>query len=117
MPLTTWPLLGAMCGAAGAVVSSKNCRTLGALVPQSPLHGSLGFLPLPPVFFAVLVGFVVVYLVSVDVAKYVFYRTAEPTTHRSLRRGPTHRVHRHAARWSHHRPLPRISERAARRPS
>lgn len=82
---------------------------IGALIPQSPLHDSLGFTPLPLVFFAVLGGFVVTYLASVDVAKWAFYRTAQPTARHPLRRAPAHGVHRHAARWSHHLPLPQLS--------
>ncbi len=81
--------------------------TVGAVIPQSPLDDLLGFAPLPPAFFAVLVGFVIAYLAAVEVAKYFFYKAARPTTDRSLRRGRTHRVNRLASRWSHHRSLPR----------
>ncbi len=80
--------------------------TVGALIPQSPLSDTLGFTPLPAVFFAVLVAFVVSYLACVEVAKYFFYKTALPTTAQPLQRAPAHRVHRLAARWSHHRALP-----------
>jgi P-type Mg2+ transporter len=80
--------------------------SIGALIPQSPLNDTLGFAPLPAAFFAMLVAFVVAYLACVEVAKYFFYKTADPTTAQPLRRGHTHRVHRLAARWSHHRPLP-----------
>ena len=52
--------------------------TVGALIPQSPLNDTLGFAPLPPAFFAVLVAFVIAYLLSVEFAKYVFYKTAAP---------------------------------------
>jgi Mg2+-importing ATPase len=90
--------------------------TVGAAIPQSPLGDGLGFAPLPPEFFAVLVAFVIAYLASVEVAKHFFYATAVPATARPLRRTPAHRVHRLAARWSHHRPLPR-SERPTRSPS
>ena len=37
---------------------------VGALIPQSPLNDTLGFAPLPPAFFAVLVAFVIAYLAS-----------------------------------------------------
>ena len=47
---------------------------IGALIPESPLHGALGFAPLPLAFFAVLVAFVVGYLVCVEVAKYFFFK-------------------------------------------
>ena len=80
--------------------------TVGALIPQSPLNDTLGFAPLPPAFFAVLVAFVIAYLASVEIAKYFFYKTAAPTTAQPLQRRHAHRVHRLAARWSHHRALP-----------
>ena len=79
---------------------------IGALIPQSPLNETLGFAPLPPAFFGVLVAFVIAYLASVEVAKYFFYRSAHPTSTKPLRRDHAHRVNRLAARWSHHRDLP-----------
>ena len=79
---------------------------VGALIPQSPLSHTLGFAPLPPAFFGVLAAFVVAYLVSVEAAKYVFYRSVTPIAEVPLRRGRAHRVNRLAARWSHHGALP-----------
>jgi Mg2+-importing ATPase len=79
---------------------------VGALIPQSPLNDTLGFAPLPPAFFAVLVAFVIAYLTSVEIAKYFFFKTAEPAAAKPLQRRHAHRVHRLAARWSHHAPLP-----------
>jgi Mg2+-importing ATPase len=76
--------------------------TVGVLIPQSPLNDALGFAPLPPTFFAFLAGFVVAYLACVEVAKYFFYRVYATTSVRPLRRRHAHRVHRLAARWSHH---------------
>ncbi len=79
---------------------------VGALIPQSPVNDALGFAPLPPAFFAVLVAFVVTYLLCVEVAKYFFYRVHATTGERPLRRDRSHRIHRLAARWSHHQRLP-----------
>ena len=87
------------------VVSVFAVVVVGALIPQSPLGDPLGFAPLPLTFFAVLVGFVVVYLVCVEIAKYYFFRVHATTTPKRLRRGHRHRIHRVAARWSHHKPL------------
>lgn len=42
----------------------------------------------------------------IAVAKYFFYEVHVVTTKEPLRRSHHHRVHRLAARWSHHRPLP-----------
>jgi Mg2+-importing ATPase len=78
---------------------------VGAAIPQSPLNARLGFAPLPPTFFAVLVAFVVTYLLCVEVAKYFFFKVHAVTTKQPLRRDAAHRVHRVAARWSHHEPL------------
>ncbi len=83
--------------------------TIGAVIPQTPLNDPLGFASLPPTFFAVLVAFVIAYLISTEVAKYFFYKTAVPSAARPLGRPHTHRIHRIAARWSHHQPLPSIN--------
>lgn len=88
------------------LVSVLAVVAVGALIPQSPVNDTLGFAPLPAAFFAVLAGFVVAYLVAVEVAKYFFYETAVTTTTGSLRRGRAHRVQRIASRWSHHQRLP-----------
>jgi Mg2+-importing ATPase len=79
--------------------------TVGALIPQSPLNDTLGFAPLPPGFFAVLVAFVIGYLAAVEIAKYFFYKIASPTSAQPLQRPHAHRVHRIASRWSHHHAL------------
>lgn len=86
--------------------------TIGVLIPQSPLNDTLGFAPLHASFFAVLVAFVIAYLACVEAAKYFFYRANPPTTARSLQRVHAHRIHRLAARWSHHQALP--SSRSSR---
>jgi hypothetical protein len=52
-----------------------------------------------------LVGFVVAYLIAVEVAKYFFFRVHETTRPRPLRRSHAHHIHRIAFRWSHHGPL------------
>ena len=88
------------------LISVLTVVVIGLLIPQSPLNDTLGFAPLPPTFFAVLAAFVVGYLLCVEVAKYFFYKAYEVTMKAPLRRGRRHRVHRLAARWSHHRPLP-----------
>jgi Mg2+-importing ATPase len=80
---------------------------IGIAIPQSPLNTALGFAPLPPEFFAVLVAFVIAYLVCVEIAKYFFFKVQVTTTKTPLRRDRPHRVHRVAARWSHHEPLSR----------
>jgi Mg2+-importing ATPase len=75
---------------------------VGVAITVSPLSRSLGFTPLPWMFFAALVVFTIVYLVLVEVTKSVFY--ADPMhlagqPHRT--RGRVHRIQRRAARFSH----------------
>ena len=80
--------------------------TIGALLPGSPLGPPLGFSTLPLAFFLVLVVFVVAYLASVELGKVIFFKAYTGTIPKPLQRGRPHRVHRIAARWSHHAPLP-----------
>jgi Mg2+-importing ATPase len=73
---------------------------VGVVLTISPLAHTLGFTPLPWQFFVVLAGFVVSYLVLVELAKLMFY--AEPIhlagqLHRT--RGRAHRIRRRAARF------------------
>ena len=79
---------------------------VGALLPQSRLNDTLGFAPLPLTFFAVLCAFVIAYLACAEIAKYFFFKVHVATTPRRLARGHEHRVHRLAARWSHHEAIP-----------
>ena len=44
--------------------------------PRAPVAGALGFVPLPPVFLAVLAVLVVAYLFAVEGVKRWFYRRA-----------------------------------------
>lgn len=79
--------------------------TIGMLIPHSPLATPLGFAPLPPEVLIMLAALAAIYLGCVEFAKRSFHRTSSPTRPRTLHRRHSHRVHRMAARWSHHRPL------------
>jgi P-type Mg2+ transporter len=50
------------------------CATTGALLPFTPLAPWLGFAPLPPLFFGVLLAMVVAYLGLMEAVKRWFYR-------------------------------------------
>jgi Mg2+-importing ATPase len=50
------------------------CAAAGALLPFTPLAPWLGFTPLPPLFFAFLLGMVIAYLALMEVVKRWFYR-------------------------------------------
>ena len=81
--------------------------TVGALIPQSPLNDTLGFAPLPA-------G--VLRRARRLRRRLPGLRSRSPSTSSTrppfppppgpLQRGHAHRVHRLAARWSHHQPLP-----------
>ncbi|MFV8317466.1 magnesium-translocating P-type ATPase [Mycobacterium sp. 23] len=84
--------------------TSLTVVAVGVGLTVSPLASQLGFTTLPWQFFAALGGFVVVYLILVELAKAMFY--AEPMRladqpHRT--RGRAHRIRRRAARFHHHR--------------
>lgn len=72
---------------------------IGIALPLTPLAGTLGFTPLPWVYFVALVLLVIAYLVLIEIAKGWFYRTVTVPAP-SLARGHDHRVHRRASRFS-----------------
>jgi len=82
-------------------VSAVAVFAVGVWITRSPLATPLGFAPLPGTFYAVVAGFVVAYLIAVDLAKLAFFRSPEKRA-TPLRRSAAHRVHRIAAPWSHH---------------
>jgi len=59
---------------AGLALGVCVCAAAGAIIPFTPLAPWLGFTPLPPVFFAILVLMVVTYFGLVEVVKCWFYR-------------------------------------------
>jgi Mg2+-importing ATPase len=81
-------------------VTSLSVVAAGFLLTISPLAHTFGFRPLPWQFYAVLVGFVIIYLVLVELAKVMFY--AEPIHHVGpprRTRGHAHRIRRRAGRF------------------
>lgn len=80
--------------------TSLTMVSIGVALTISPLAHTLGFTPLPWQFFAVLGGFVLAYLVLVELAKMMFY--AEPVRlvgQPRRTRGRAHRIRRRAARF------------------
>jgi P-type Mg2+ transporter len=47
---------------------------MAVVLPFTPLGTYFGFVPLPAIFFAVLTGMVIAYLLLVQLTKYLFYR-------------------------------------------
>jgi Mg2+-importing ATPase len=58
----------------GLLVATLAVVGLTLLLPYTPLRGTLGFVPLPPLFLAALLCIVVGYVLAAEVAKKVFYR-------------------------------------------
>ena len=56
------------------VLTSLAVVAIALLLPFTPVAATLGFQPLPPLFFAVLVPLVAAYLGAVEVVKRRFYR-------------------------------------------
>ncbi len=93
-------------------ITSLTVVAVGVALTVSPLAHTLGFTPLPWQFFAVLGGFVAVYLVLVELTKVMFY--AEPMNHVGQphrTRGHAHRIRRRAARFHY---INGVSPRARR---
>jgi P-type Mg2+ transporter len=94
-------------------VTSLAVVAIGVVLTISPLAATLGFTPLPWQFFAVLVGFVVIYLILVELAKVMFY--SEPMNHVGQphrTRGHEHRIRRRAARFHYVNGIPPGMRRA-----
>jgi len=77
--------------------------TVGAVLPSTPLAHTLGFQPLPGLFFAALAAMVIAYLGLIEVGKRLFYGAAQtvpdkppPDAHRRRRR----HLRRRAAHFS-----------------
>jgi Mg2+-importing ATPase len=70
-PWASRPARGLVLGVGGALA-------VGVLLPYSPLADWLGFTPLPPLFFAVLLVMTAAYLALVETVKRWFYRPHLP---------------------------------------
>ncbi len=83
-------------------VSALTVVAVGAVLPASPLAHTLGFQPLPGLFFAALVGMVIAYIGLIEVGKRLFYgATNAPLTARRPNRGHRH-LRRRAAYFTAH---------------
>lgn len=56
------------------LLTSLSIVGVAMVLPFTPLAGMLGFTPLPPEFFGLLAGLMIVYLVLVEIVKRWFYR-------------------------------------------
>jgi Mg2+-importing ATPase len=94
----SYPSLPLILAALGVVV-------IGSALPATPLAHTLGFRPLPALYFAALAGMVIGYLVLIEVGKRIFYRTAAaqkppPTPSRTRSYLRRHHLRRRAAYFS-----------------
>jgi P-type Mg2+ transporter len=80
------------------------CAAIGAVLPFTPLAGSLGFAALPLSFFLILIGMVAVYLILVELAKSRFYAAQAHPQRPDLTHAQRHQRHvaRRAIRFAHH---------------
>ena len=91
---------------------------VGALLPASPLAGTLGFQPLPGGFFAALAGMVVAYLALIEGGKRLFYGKTGPVAVAkavSVERHVRRRAARFSAAAAHRRPAQVLGVRSLRR--
>ncbi|HTQ18620.1 magnesium-translocating P-type ATPase [Mycobacterium sp.] len=81
-------------------ITTLSVVAAGFLLTISPLARTFGFTPLPWQFYAVLGGFVIIYLVLVELAKVVFYAEPMHLVGQPRRtRGHAHRIRRRASRF------------------
>ena len=84
---------------AALLTAALGVVTLGAVLPVTPLAGSLGFAPLPTGFFLALVVMVLIYLLLVEIGKVWFFRALRPQPAERVR-APGHRIQRRASRFT-----------------
>jgi Mg2+-importing ATPase len=60
-------------------LAALGVAAVGAVLPATPLARTLGFAPLPGLFFVVLLAMVVGYLVLIEIGKSWFFRTGGPS--------------------------------------
>ncbi len=87
--------------------------TAGAILPFTPVATTLGFRPLPGLFFAVLALMVLCYLGLIEAGKHWFYGLAD--THGERRaRDRAGRIQRRSARFSTAHAVRRVRQKAQR---
>jgi len=99
-----------------------SCAGAGVLIPYvHPIAHSMGFEPLPGVFLLIMVGFAALYLTLAEIGKAYFFRVRpEPAERRPVARAlkpRERRIHRRAARFSHHATIGSDKRRRAFRPA
>jgi len=83
------------------LIVPTTCALVGALLPFSPFAHVLGFTPLPPVYFLILVAMILIYLGLVEGAKRLFY-AAHPAAFAKAPTSHTQRLHRRIVRRTAH---------------
>ncbi len=82
------------------VLAATGVVIIGSVLPATPLAHTLGFSPLPPAFFAALVGMVAGYLILIEAGKRVFYRATSTSPRPRPSYPPAAALRRRAARFS-----------------
>jgi Mg2+-importing ATPase len=81
-------------------VAAVSVVMMGGVLPSTPLAHTLGFTPLPAMFFAALAGMVVGYLGLIEIGKRYFYRTAGAVPPSRRRYSRTRYLRRRADQFS-----------------
>jgi P-type Mg2+ transporter len=81
-------------------LAALGVATVGAVLPATPMAHALGFAPLPPLFFAVLIGMIVGYLVLIEIGKRVFYGASQTVAEERPRYSQQRHLLRRAAYFS-----------------
>ena len=85
-------------------IAAVSVVVVGGVLPATPLAHTLGFSPLPGVFFAALAGMVVAYMALIEIGKSYFYRATSISGGAHRRRGRHIHLRRRAAYFSVGRP-------------
>jgi P-type Mg2+ transporter len=81
-------------------LAALGVATVGAVLPATPVAHALGFAPLPALFFAVLIGMIIGYLVLIEIGKRLFYGTSPILAEERPRYSQQRHLRRRAAYFS-----------------
>jgi len=81
-------------------MATLGVATVGAVLPATPLAHALGFAPLPSLFFAVLIGMIIGYLIVIEIGKRVFFGASQIVPEERPRYNQQRHLRRRAAYFS-----------------
>ena len=81
-------------------MATLGVATVGAVLPATPLAHALDFAPLPSLFFAVLIGMIIGYLIVIEIGKRVFFGASQIVPEERPRYSQQRHLRRRAAYFS-----------------